>query len=75
MKNRLLFALLSAALGGLLVPAPAHAYLDPGSGSMLAQLAVAGFAGVAVALKVYWRRLVAFFQSRRSDSPRDKPSA
>lgn len=33
------------------------AYLDPGSGSMLAAAIVAGFAGIAVTVKVWWRRL------------------
>lgn len=33
------------------------AYLDPGSGSMLMAAMVAGFAGVAVTVKVWWRRL------------------
>lgn len=49
---------LPAACGGLLLFAvPAHAYLDPGAGSMLAQLAAAGFAGVAVLLRLYWGRI------------------
>ena len=46
---------LAAAL--LLAARPAHAYLDPGAGSMLAQLAAAGFAGVAVLLRMYWGRI------------------
>lgn len=41
----------------LLAAAPAHAYLDPGAGSMLAQLAAAGFAGVVVLVRLYWGRL------------------
>ena len=45
--------------------APAHAYLDPGGGSMLVQLAAAGFAGVAVLARLYWRRLVAFLRGPR----------
>ncbi len=32
------------------------AYIDPGSGSMVAQLAVAGAAGAAVAVKMGWRK-------------------
>ena len=36
---------------------PAAAYLDPGGGSMLVQLAAAGFAGLVVLAKVYWKRL------------------
>ena len=52
----------------------AHAYLDPGSGSMMIQLLLAGVAGIGVALKVYWRRLRALFwksdeKSRRQDKP------
>jgi hypothetical protein len=39
----------------------AHAYLDPGSGSMMIQLVLAGVAGLGVAIRVYWRRILAFF--------------
>jgi len=53
----------------LLLPVPAHAYLDAGSGSMVLQLLVAGFAGVLVGIKVFWRRMVAFF-SRPKNPPR-----
>ena len=34
------------------------AYLDPGSGNMLVAAVVAGFAGVMVVAKMWWRRLV-----------------
>lgn len=40
---------------------PVYAYLDPGSGSMVLQLILGGLAGVAVILKLYWRRLLNFF--------------
>jgi hypothetical protein len=33
------------------------AYLDPGTGSMLAAAVVAGFAGLAVVVKTWWRRM------------------
>ncbi|MDE2293133.1 MAG: hypothetical protein KGL53_13715 [Elusimicrobia bacterium] len=36
---------------------PAHAYLDPSGGSMIFQILAAGFAGIAVAVRVYWKRL------------------
>ena len=45
---------------GMLAAPPAHAYLDPGSGSMMVQLLLAGVAGFAVALRMVWRRLLAF---------------
>ena len=40
--------------------APAYAYLDPGTGSMLLQLLLGGFAGVLVVGKLYWHRIKAF---------------
>jgi len=43
----------------LLVPPPASAYLDPAAGSMLLQLILGGLAGVALAIKVFWHRIVA----------------
>ena len=36
------------------------AYLDPGTGSILLQLLLAGVAGGAYVLKLYWRRVKAF---------------
>jgi hypothetical protein len=42
-------------------------YLDPGSGSMLLQLLLGGFAAIGVGAKLYWRRLLAFLRIRRDD--------
>jgi hypothetical protein len=49
----------------------AHAYLDPGSGSMLLQLLLGGVTGVVVIAKLYWQRVKGFFQ--RGDSPGSIP--
>ncbi|SCL52791.1 hypothetical protein GA0070603_1466 [Micromonospora chersina] len=43
------------------------AYLDAGSGSLIVQAVVGGVAGVAVAAKLYWRRLVARFRRQPTD--------
>jgi hypothetical protein len=45
------------------------AYLDPGSGSMLAAAVVAGFAGAMVAVKMWWRRLTGKFRRQRPEPP------
>ena len=45
------------------------AYIDPGSGSMLLQMLLGGVAGVAVAVRMYWHRLRAFFGSRSNNTP------
>lgn len=42
---------------------PLHAYIDPGTGSYVLQLLVAGILGSLYALKVYWRSLRHFFGS------------
>lgn len=44
---------------------PAHAYLDPGTGSMLISAVLGVAAAVALAVKMYWYRLVAFFRGKR----------
>ena len=52
----------------LSVSTPAFAYLDPGTGSMVLQIILGGFAAIGVALKLYWYRIKAFF-GFKSDSP------
>jgi uncharacterized membrane-anchored protein len=38
------------------------AYLDPGSGSYIIQMVIAGFLGGLYAVKLYWYRIVGFFK-------------
>ena len=40
---------------------PAYCYLDPGAGSMLAQLIMGGVAGLLVVFKLYWEKIKSFF--------------
>ena len=46
---------------------PAHAYLDPGSGGMMVQLLLGGFAGAAVLVRLYWRQLLIRIGFRKPD--------
>ncbi|MDC0358729.1 hypothetical protein OAO01_07935 [Oligoflexia bacterium] len=49
----------------VLVPViPAYAYIDAGTGSMILQAILGGVAGLAVLLKLYWRRILAFFKRK-----------
>ena len=41
----------------ILTGRPAHAYIDPGTGSFVLQAAVAGLLGVAFAIKSTWKGL------------------
>lgn len=50
----------------------ASAYLDPGSGSVILQVILGGLAGLAVAGKLFWQRIVAFFTFGRGSRDRDE---
>jgi hypothetical protein len=43
------------------------AYLDPGTGSMLVQLIVGGVAAAAVAVKLFWYRILRFLRIRKDE--------
>lgn len=45
----------------------ASAYLDPGTGSAIIQIIVAGVLGGAYAIKMYWQRIVRFFKGAPAD--------
>jgi quinol-cytochrome oxidoreductase complex cytochrome b subunit len=51
------FIFLSAFFQGKTV----HAYLDPGTGSMIIQLVVGAIAAALFTLKLYWGRIKKFF--------------
>jgi len=41
-------------------PASAHAYLDPGSGSFILQIVLAGIMGFILMVKIYWKKIRTF---------------
>jgi hypothetical protein len=45
----------------------AHAYLDPGTGSLLLQVLLGGVAGLVVAVRLYWHKLLSWSGARRQD--------
>lgn len=63
----------------LLLNCSAEAYIDPGTGSYVFQLLIAGLLGAAFTAKVFWRRIAAFLtgvikrsnSSKGDDSERD----
>ena len=59
---------LLAVLAWLLLVREAYAYLDPGTGSYIIQILVAGLLGALFMLKVYWGRIVGFFSKGSSES-------
>lgn len=53
-----LFVALLAAVYLLASTMPAHAYLDPQNSSLILQAVAGGIAGMAVLLRVLWRRFI-----------------
>lgn len=51
----------------LVVTSSAHAYVDPGSGSMLLQVLLGGVAGVIILIKWYWQRFLALFRGEKKE--------
>lgn len=55
------FSILFVLMTVLFSVRPAHAYLDPGTGSMILQGVLAAIAAAAVVTKLYWYRISRFF--------------
>ena len=64
----ILLVLASLAFGN------AYAYLDPGTGSMLLQVILGGIAALAVALKLYWYKILAALGLRKKVEAEEESS-
>lgn len=52
---------------------PVHAYLDPGTGSMILQVLLGGAAGLALAGKLYWHRFLTVIGMRPAEARDEEP--
>jgi hypothetical protein len=64
-------ALLCALLGEA---RPAHAYLDPSTGSMLISAIVAFFATLAMAVRMYWCRIASLLRPTPARDDAEPPA-
>ena len=53
-----------------LLVSDAQAYIDPGTGSLIFQMALALVVGIGVALRAYWQKIRELFSRRGSASKR-----
>jgi hypothetical protein len=44
-----------------IMPRNAHAYLDPGTGSYIIQILVAGILGASFTVRLYWKKIKSLF--------------
>ena len=63
-ESTLIVAVVFAALS-----APAYAYIDPGSGSMIVQGILAAIAAIALTAKLWWHRLLVLLHIRKPTRP------
>lgn len=64
---------LFATVIAIATPADAYAYLDPGTGSLMLQMAAAGLLGGLFTIKTYWFRIKAWFQRSPAASTEAPP--
>lgn len=48
------------------IPQPAHAYIDPGTGSVILQAVIGLFFAGAVTIKMFWQKIISFFKRSKS---------
>ncbi|HKZ53366.1 MAG TPA: hypothetical protein VJ085_08810 [Candidatus Acidoferrales bacterium] len=64
---RIVITLLLALAAVLAAPTPAHAYVDPGAGSMLLQLLLGGVAGLFVFFRLFREKILKLFGFGKDD--------
>lgn len=55
----------------ILLPAPALAYLDPGTGSFVIQGIIAAVVGAGIAVKMFWHRIKALLTGKSAPEDDD----
>ena len=58
----------------LIVVLKSHAYLDPGSGSLLLQIILGSLLAIGVAIRIFWKKIDSFINKilgREQPSPDD----
>ena len=74
MKHReiLIESIISAALLLFIFARDAHAYLDPGTGSFILQMLLAGLFAVLLAIRIFWNKIKALFTRHSSRNTEDE---
>lgn len=60
MRLKILLALIIVSL---IIPKNTYAYIDPGSGSYMFQILLAGIFGGVFAIKIYWKKIISLLRN------------
>lgn len=66
MITRSYFTIAIISVSFVLWAAPAHAYLDPGTGSLIVQSIIGSIAGGLAVIGIYWRKIKNFFSAKKT---------
>jgi hypothetical protein len=55
-------------ISALFYPSSAFAYIDPGTGSMVVQILIAGALGAGFAIRTFWSNIRSYFSGARAGS-------
>jgi hypothetical protein len=72
MKHKRTLCFTGLAMLVLVLPAPAHAYVDPGTGSVITTAILGLFAAVAYTFRKYMYRIKDFLSGRKGSSGVDR---
>ena len=61
------------ALCLIVFPPPSYAYIDPGSGSYVIQILVAGLLGFLYSIKLFWSKIRAAFEKWVPNGRKSRP--
>jgi len=67
-KRRIVDILVFVPILSLAFASPAHAYIDPGSGSALMSIIIGAFVAVGLTIKTFWYRITSIFK-KKTDTP------
>jgi hypothetical protein len=70
-----LFRLAGIILLAIGISAPAHAYIDPGTGSLIVQGIIGAIAAASISAKLWWHKLKVFFMKSSTTSEDSADSA
>lgn len=58
--------------GYLIFARPAHAYLDPGTGSLLIQILIGSVLGATYFIKLYWKKIKVYLSTHFAKKTSEK---
>jgi len=56
----------------IIFPCTAYCYIDPGTGSFIVQILIAGIVGSLIVIKIFFKRFKNFFRKRKNNNEEEE---